>query len=143
MHMRHCDLDGKLRMSAAKSGGGDPGCRHSASKDARKRAYGSIRATRFRASPRLGREILHIRRRVVVAGRHQLAIGAEEVVLALDLDPRVLFRTNRRAPEWTRLGGPLGLLGDRPRSRQRVVMHGDVDIEGVLVSLVEIEALLD
>src|SRR5262249_38728942 len=99
MHMRHCDLDGKLRMSAAKSGGGDPGCRHSASKDARKRAYGSIRATRFRASPLLVREILQVRRRLVLAGRHQLPVGAEEVVLALDLDARVLLRAHRGAPE--------------------------------------------
>src|SRR5215475_6569538 len=104
----------------------------------------SIRATELSApSPLLAREVLQVRRRLVLAGRHQLAVSAEEVVLVLDLDPRVFFRTHRGAPERPCFRRALGFLGDRPWSRQCAVDHGDLVIEDVLVGLVEIDALLD
>src|SRR5262245_30515654 len=103
----------------------------------------SIRATNPYPSPLLAGKILQVRRRLVLAGRHQLAVSAEEVVLVLDLDPRVLLRTHRRAPQRMRLRRALGFLGDRPGPSQRAVMDGDLVIEDVLVGLVEIDALLD
>src|SRR3954451_18217120 len=98
---------------------------------------------RIRApSPLLAGEILQVRRRLVLAGRHQLAVGAQEIVLVLDLDPRVLLRAYRRAPERARLRRVLGFLRDRPWPRQRAVMDGDLVVKDVLVGLVEIDALL-
>src|SRR5215475_1226374 len=97
----------------------------------------SIRATELSApSPLLAREVLQVRRRLVLAGRHQLAVSAEEVVLVLDLDARVLLRAHRRAPERVRLRRALGCLGDRPGPGQRTVMDGDLVFENVLVRLV-------
>src|SRR5262249_42773559 len=110
------------RMSAAKSGAGR---RLIPDFAALNPGYQSA------ASPLRAGELLRIRRRLVLAGRHQLAVGAEEVVLALDLDPRVLLRAHRGAPERVRLVGPLGRLLDRPRPRQRVVVDGDVVVENV------------
>src|SRR6266581_5066112 len=84
-------------------------------------------------SPLLAGEVLQVRRRLVLTGRHQLAVGAEEVVLVLDLDPRVLLCAHRRTPEWPRVRRALRLLGDRPGSRQRIVEDRDLVIEDVLV----------
>src|SRR5690242_11295418 len=108
----------------------------------RKRAHGSTGYNPSPSSPR-AREILQVRRRLVLARRHQLAIGAKEVVLALDLHPRVPLRTHRCAPERARLRRALGRLGDRPGPRQPAVENGDLVAESVLVGLVEIDAFLD
>jgi hypothetical protein len=64
-------------------------------------------------------------------------------MLVFDLDPRIVSRADRRAPERSSLRVALGLLGDRPRSRQCAVVHRDLVIEDVLVGLVEKNTLLD
>src|SRR5262245_21793336 len=94
-------------------------------------------------SPLPARKILQIRRRLVLARGHQLAVGAEEVILALDLHPGIFLRTHRRAPERPCFRRALGGLADRPGPRQPAVENSDLVMEDVLVGLVEIDALLD
>src|SRR5215472_11350415 len=50
--------------------------------------------------------------------------------------------SDARAPERASLRVPFGLLGDRPRPRQCVVLHRDLVIDDVLVCLVEKNPLL-
>src|SRR5258707_9566578 len=84
---------------------------------------------------RLG-EVARIRRRLVLAGRHQLAVGTQEIVLVRDLDPRIVLRTHGGAPERAVAHDPLGLLGDRPGPRHGAIDYGDVVVEDFLVVLV-------
>ncbi len=64
-------------------------------------------------------------------------------MLVFDLDPCIVFSADGRAPERASLRVALGLLGDRPRPRQCVVVHRDLVIDDVFVLLVEKNPLLD
>src|SRR5207302_1520314 len=88
-------------------------------------------------------EIAQVRRRLTLPGRHQIAVGAEKIILAPDLDVTVAFRAN--------LFEPLGsfdllanvFLGHRPRARKRVVDRGDFVGKDVGLILVPGDSLLD
>src|SRR5712671_2427019 len=87
-------------------------------------------------------EIGQVRRRLVWARGHQLAIRAQEVRIVADLDHGVIVGADVGPPERTlRIAG--GLPPDRPRPRQRVVEDRNVVIDDVRVGRIEIEALLD
>src|ERR1700693_6288354 len=88
-------------------------------------------------------EVFQVWRRLILAGRHEFAVRAQEIVFIFDLDPRIVFRADGCAPKRAGLRAAFRRLGDRPRSRQCVVVHGDLIMEDVLVSLVEKNPLLD
>src|SRR6266702_4940775 len=88
-------------------------------------------------------EIPRVWRRLVLPGGHQVAIRAQEIGVVADADHGVVFRASFGAPERPGFWVATGLLGDRPRSRQRMVEHCDFVINDVLVGLVEVNALLD
>src|SRR5262249_1542928 len=89
-------------------------------------------------------EIAQVGWPLVLLGRHQQAVVAEEIVVLADDDMRIVLRANVLAP-------PDGLLGrnaavvlrDGPRTRQGAVDHGDLVVEDVGIGAVEIEAFLD
>ena len=89
------------------------------------------------------REIPRIRRRLILAGRHQQPLRAQVIGIIADLDHGVLGRTGLLVPDRLRIGiAPVGaVLGPRPR--QGMVERRDVVVEQILVGLVEIDALLD
>src|SRR5205807_1483153 len=72
-----------------------------------------------------------------------VAIRAQEIGVVADADHGVVFRASFGAPERPGFWVATGLLGDRPRSRQRMVEHRDFVINDVLVGLIEVNALLD
>src|SRR5258708_27873480 len=88
-------------------------------------------------------EIAQIRWRLVLVGRHQLAVGAAKIVFFLDADMRVGFRANLREPHRTGIWIAGGLLDLDVGPRQRMIEHGDLVIKGVGVGLVEVDPLLD
>src|SRR2546421_70419 len=87
-------------------------------------------------------EIAQIRRRLVLLGGHQLAVGAEIVRLAADADMRIVFSAMVRVPDRTQIGIAGGLLFLDPRPRQRTIGHGDLVIERVGIGFVEVDPLL-
>src|SRR5262249_772545 len=88
-------------------------------------------------------EIAQIRRRLVLLRRHQLAIGAEIVVLLADAHMRVELRAHVRLPDRARIGIAEAGLQLLVRPRERVIDDGDLVIELVGIGLVEPDALLD
>src|SRR5437016_14600046 len=70
-------------------------------------------------------EIPRVWRRLVLPGGHQVAIRAQEIGVVADADHGVVFRASFGAPERPGFWVATGLLGDRPRSRQRLVYHSD------------------
>src|SRR5215831_9074636 len=90
------------------------------------------------------REVLQVRRRLVLACRHQEAVGTEKVVLSADLDVNVAFSADRFRPNRLLPGRNAAIFLDRrPRSRQRIVDGRDLVDDDVRVGLVGIEPLLD
>src|ERR1700730_18195601 len=86
-------------------------------------------------------EILQIRRRLVLLGRHQLAVGAEIIRLAADLDPGIVLRASVRVPGRTGIRIAGGLLDLDVWPRHCMIDHGDLVDERVAVGLVEIDPL--
>src|SRR5215813_7327573 len=77
-------------------------------------------------------EIAQIRRRLILLDRHQEAVGAEEIVLLADDDMNIVFHADVLAPPDRSLGGDAAVvLGDGPRTRQRIVDHGDFVMQNV------------
>jgi hypothetical protein len=88
-------------------------------------------------------EITQIRRRLILVGRHQLAVDPfGNVGLVADLDPDVVQRAVLQAPHRPRIGLADGLLNLGVRPRHVVIDHRDLVIERVAVGLVEIDPFL-
>src|SRR5262249_13904136 len=88
-------------------------------------------------------EIAQVRRRLVLLDRHQQAVGAEEIRLVADADHGIVQGADGAGPARPRVGIARRLLEDDPRLAQRVIEHGDLVVDDVLVGLVEIDLLLD
>src|SRR5450432_67554 len=88
-------------------------------------------------------EISQIWRWLVLAGRRQLSVGAQHVVLLADLYMVVGFGADDLAPRGLALGLATVALGDDPRAGERVVGHRDLVVEDVGISLVEVDPLGD
>src|SRR6267142_425493 len=89
-------------------------------------------------------EIAQIRWWLILLDRHQEAVGAEEIVLLADDDMNIVFGADVLAPPDRSLGGDTAVvLGDGPGPRQRIVDHGDLVVQHVRISLVEINPFLD
>src|SRR5581483_11166926 len=97
-------------------------------------------SSRFRASLRLVLEIGQVRRRLAFAGGHQLAVAAEVVLLLADPYLVLILAADGLHP--VRGLVPIGAQ-HRPWPRERMVEHGDLVVQGVLVGLVEEDAFLD
>src|SRR5262249_12302823 len=98
------------------------------------------------ATPSLPRllEITQIRRGLILIGRHQLAVGhVDNVGLVADLDPNVVFGTGLQQPHRARIRLADGIPAFGVGPRHGVIYYGDLVIERIAVSLVEIEPLLD
>src|SRR4029453_7234503 len=89
-------------------------------------------------------EIAQIRWRLILLGRHQEAVGTEEIVLLADDDMNVVFGADVLAPPDRSLGGDAAIvLDDGPGTRQCIVEHRDLVVQNVGISLVEINPFLD
>src|SRR5262245_3918605 len=110
-------------------------------------AYLLVVGHRFWRSPSLpvallgGPEVSQIRRLLTFAGRHQIAISAQVIVLVPDNDVVVSLGAVVLRP--LHLGQAAVILGHCPRTRQGVVGCGHFVVKDVRVGLVEKEALLD
>src|SRR5262249_34368969 len=87
-------------------------------------------------------EITQIRRRLVLAGRHEQAVGAEHVILPADADMRIVLGTDFLDPIVVRIGVPGIFLLHAPWPGQRMVDGGDFVPEHRRIGLVEIEPFL-
>src|SRR5215468_7596460 len=86
-------------------------------------------------------EMAQVRRLLVLPDRHQIAIGAEEIVLLADDDVLVVGGTYVLTPSVVALASIAA--GHRPGPRERAVDDGDLVAQHVRVGLVEADALLD
>src|ERR1700739_4812794 len=84
-------------------------------------------------SPLPAAEILQIGWRLVLARRHELALGAEEIGFVAELDPGGFLCANCSAPERMGLLHALSRFEDRPRPRQSAVEHGDLVVDHILI----------
>ena len=89
-------------------------------------------------------EILQIRRRLILAGRHQHSVAAQIVVFASDHDLPVIFVADEFGP----LGGLLIGIADisfvhGPRPGQGIVDHRDFVMKNIAVFLVDEDAFLE
>src|SRR5947208_12525356 len=88
-------------------------------------------------------EIACVGRLLVFARRHQIAIGADEIILPADEHVAIAFRADEFAP--LRLG--VWILDvaacHGPGPRQGMIVDGDLVAHDVLVVLVEVDALLE
>src|SRR5215470_2344787 len=89
------------------------------------------------------REISQIGRRLILLGRHQEAVGAEEVPLPANLDMGVALGADALAPDRARILHAAIFFDRRPRTRERIVERGDLDDETVWIGLVLIDPLLE
>src|SRR6516164_9879415 len=88
-------------------------------------------------------EILQVRRRLVIAGGHEVAVSAEEVVLLADDDLIVALHARALVPFRPWIGVAAKRLVDAPWPRQSVVVDGDLVVQDVGIVLVEMKALLE
>src|SRR5258707_5396188 len=88
-------------------------------------------------------EILQIRRRLIFAGRHQQAIGAEEVVVLADHHMRIVLAADPLAPDRLRIGIAQIVFRHRPRARQSMVNGGDFVVQDARIGFVDVDALLE
>src|SRR5579859_2221757 len=91
-----------------------------------RRYTGASRVNRRRPLLRPLFEEPQIRRRLVLAGRHQVAVAGEEVALALDDHVAITLRAVLLGPVLLFLRVAAVLLGHRPRPRQRLVDGRDL-----------------
>src|SRR5580692_6271522 len=99
--------------------------------------YSHLRRTSL---PRLS-EISQIRRRLILAGRHQIAVAAQEIVFLTNDDVIVVFRAVVLVPPI--IGDAQIRLGYRPRPGECMVDDRDLVVHHVLVGFVEIDTLLN
>src|SRR5579862_2770933 len=76
--------------------------------------------------PRRLAEIPQVGRGLILAGRHQLAVGAQEIVVLVDTDMQVVLGADDLAPGRTGFGLAPIVLGHGPRVRQRMIEHRDL-----------------
>src|SRR5262249_464466 len=88
-------------------------------------------------------EIAQVGRRLVFLRGHQVAVGAEHVVLATNMDVIVAFRADIFAPIRSRIGVALVALEHLPRPRQRVIGYRDLVVEEVRIGFAQIDPLVD
>jgi hypothetical protein len=84
-------------------------------------------------------EISQIRRRLILLRGHQVSFRAQEVILRADDHMMVILSTNRLAPDRMFFCVAKVLLGDGPRTRQRMIDHGDFVVQRVRIGVVEAE----
>src|SRR5262247_1376753 len=84
-------------------------------------------------------EIAQVRRRLILARRHQQAVRAQHVVLLADSDVRIAFGADVLEPDEVALAAIL--LDHRPGARERIVDGRDLVDEDVGIALVERDAL--
>src|SRR5215472_478780 len=110
----------------------------------RSRAYPVSVQTGYARTSLLGLlEVFEARRWLILLDRHQVALRAQVIGLVPDLDPQVVVRANLGMPFRGDARLARGLLEDRPRLGQRVVVHRDLVINEIAIVLVEEEALVD
>src|SRR5579862_8746885 len=88
-------------------------------------------------------EIAQVRRRLILPGRHQIALGAPVVSILADTNPGIARRTGFRAPDRSRIAVADRLLEIRERPGESVIEDRDLVIDRVAVGLVEMNAFLD
>src|SRR5579883_831195 len=88
-------------------------------------------------------EIAQVRRRLVLAGRHQETVSAQVIGFTADLRPGISFLADEFSPVGPRAGVANIAAGHGPGARQRVIVNRDLVAHDVLVVLVEIDALLE
>src|SRR5207253_9187741 len=86
-------------------------------------------------------EVPQIGRLLVLLCRHQIAVGAQEIVFLADDHMMIVLGAIIGVPD--RLVIAAEFLGHRPGASERVVDGRDPDVERVLVLLILIEALLN
>src|SRR5262245_30225892 len=86
-------------------------------------------------------EVAQIGRRLVLLGRHEVAVRAQEIIFLADGHMLVALAAIVLDPD--RLAHAAVFLGDRPRTGERRVDRGDLVVEEVAVGFVEIDPLLD
>src|ERR1700722_174209 len=88
-------------------------------------------------------EIPRVRRRLILAGRHQEPVRAQEIRIIADLHHGVIARAGFLEPDRLRIG--IALIGSilGPWLRQRMIVGRDVVVQQILVGFVEIDPLLD
>src|SRR5229473_2648926 len=86
------------------------------------------------------REITKIRRRLVLLGRHQHVVSAQEIILTADQNMMIVLGAVVLQPD--RAGVAAISLRDRPGPRQGVVDDGDLVVKRIRIALVEKKALL-
>src|SRR6266511_2496972 len=84
-----------------------------------------------------------VRRRLVLPGRHQVSVGAKDVVFAADLNVAVVLLADVFRPDRLLGRQPAIAALHRPRPRQRIVDGCDLGMEHVRIGLVGIDPLLD
>lgn len=86
-------------------------------------------------------EKFQIRRRLILARGHQVAVIAHEVALLPDIDMMVILDAEVLGPQ--HFGGATVAPGHRPWTGQGMVERRDVVVQHVPVGLVEVNPLLD
>ncbi len=110
----------------------------------RPRTSSSLRSARPRASRALyssiSLEIAQVRRRLILAGRHQEAVGAKEILLLADLHLVLVLAADGLEPGRF----PLPVVGPRhrPGTRKRIIDHRDVVAQDRSGCPVEVDALV-
>src|SRR5438105_5968669 len=86
-------------------------------------------------------EIARVRRRLILAGRHQVAVGTQEIEFLADDDVIVVFATLEFVPQDIALA--VEGLHYHPGPGQRIVDCRDLVAQDVATGLVEGDAFLD
>src|SRR5262245_41627967 len=95
-----------------------------------------------RSLPRLA-EIAQVGRQLILSGRHQQALRAQEIELLADADLRVVLAADEFGPVRPRSGVADISLVDSPRPRQGKVDHGNLVMQEVGIGLVERNPFLE
>src|SRR5438477_10373816 len=88
-------------------------------------------------------EIFQIRRCLIFPGRHQVAVGAEEIILSADLDVNITLGAYRFGPDRLLHPDAAIFLGRKPGTGQRAVDRRDLVDDRVGIGAVGVNPLLD
>src|SRR4051812_20351239 len=80
-------------------------------------------------------EVLGIWRGLILAGRHQQAIAAEEILLLSQSDLQVVLRTAVFRPDRPRLGAAAIALVHGPRAREGMIENRDDVVQDIRIGL--------